>query len=201
MIRRPVWDDYRGRIDLAVIAAAWPEFACRHRNRGHWLFGGLGPLSAEIPAKVARGPRRAGHLRQPVRRDSHDDPRARPGSGRTRSPTGSPARSSICDGRRSAPMIAGSGPADFPLGSHHSRSPKALYMRFYVPVGSRGTLFRIGMVANGVMGSLTYWYGSRRRSASPATDIDPAVRPRLFKQQAAARLARGSTVVARDLGD
>ena len=53
MIRRPVWDDYRGRVDLAVIAAAWPEFACRHRNRGHWLLGGLGPLSAEIPATVA----------------------------------------------------------------------------------------------------------------------------------------------------
>jgi predicted amidohydrolase len=54
MIRCPVWNDYRGRIDLAVIAAAWPDFACRHGKCGHWLFGGLGPLSAEIPAKVAR---------------------------------------------------------------------------------------------------------------------------------------------------
>jgi N-carbamoylputrescine amidase len=54
MIRRSVWDNYRGRIDLAVIAAAWPDFARRHDNRAHWLFGGLGPLSAEIPAKIAR---------------------------------------------------------------------------------------------------------------------------------------------------
>jgi hypothetical protein len=73
-------------------------------------------------------------------------------------------------------------------------------MRFYVPVGPRGALFRIGMVANGVMGSLTYWYGSRRRFASPATDIDAVARPRIT-QQAAARLARGSTAVARDLRD
>jgi hypothetical protein len=41
-------------------------------------------------------------------------------------------------------------------------------MRFYVSVGPRGLVFRIGMVASGVMGSLTYWYGSRRRSASLA---------------------------------
>ena len=54
MIYRHVWDDYRGQIDLGVIASAWPEFACRHSGRKHWLFGRLGPLSAEIPAKVAR---------------------------------------------------------------------------------------------------------------------------------------------------
>ena len=53
MIRRPVWDDYRGRIDLAVIAAAWPDFAGGHAGRGHWLFGGLGPLAAVIPDRVA----------------------------------------------------------------------------------------------------------------------------------------------------
>jgi hypothetical protein len=40
-------------------------------------------------------------------------------------------------------------------------------MRFYVPVGPRGVVFRIGMVATRAMGSLTYWYGSRRRSSSP----------------------------------
>jgi predicted amidohydrolase len=54
MIYRQVWDDYRGRIDLAVIASAWPDFACRHSGRKHWLFGHIGPLAAEIPAKVAR---------------------------------------------------------------------------------------------------------------------------------------------------
>jgi len=45
-------------------------------------------------------------------------------------------------------------------------------MRFYVPVGPRGVVFHIGMVATRVMGSLTYWYGSRRRSATPA-EISP----------------------------
>jgi hypothetical protein len=40
-------------------------------------------------------------------------------------------------------------------------------MRFYVPLGPRGVVFRIGMVATRAMGSLTYWHASRRRSASP----------------------------------
>jgi N-carbamoylputrescine amidase len=53
MIYRRVWDDYRGRIDLAVVAAAWPDFACRHSGRRHWLLGHVGPLSNAIPAKVA----------------------------------------------------------------------------------------------------------------------------------------------------
>lgn len=53
MISREVWQDYRGRIDLAVVAAAWPEFACRHTGRRHWLLGHVGPLSASIPGKVA----------------------------------------------------------------------------------------------------------------------------------------------------
>ncbi len=54
MIQQRVWDDYRGRIDVALVAAAWPEFACRHSGRRHWLFGPLGPMAASIPAKVAR---------------------------------------------------------------------------------------------------------------------------------------------------
>ncbi len=53
MIYRRVWDEFRGRIDLAVIAAAWPDFACRLRDRKHWLLGHVGPMAAEIPAKVA----------------------------------------------------------------------------------------------------------------------------------------------------
>jgi N-carbamoylputrescine amidase len=53
MIYRNVWDDYRGRIDLAVVAAAWPDFADRHSGRPHWLLGSVGPLSASIPARVA----------------------------------------------------------------------------------------------------------------------------------------------------
>jgi N-carbamoylputrescine amidase len=53
MIYRGVWDDYRGRIDLAIVSAAWPEFACRESGRRHWLLGRVGPLSREIPARVA----------------------------------------------------------------------------------------------------------------------------------------------------
>jgi N-carbamoylputrescine amidase len=53
MIYRRVWRDYRDRIDLAVVAAAWPDFADRHTGRRHWLLGHVGPLSGEIPGKVA----------------------------------------------------------------------------------------------------------------------------------------------------
>jgi N-carbamoylputrescine amidase len=53
MIYRRVWEDYRDRIDLAVVSAAWPDFANRETGRGHWLLGHVGPLSTAIPAKVA----------------------------------------------------------------------------------------------------------------------------------------------------
>ena len=54
MIYQKVWADYRDRIDMAVVAAAWPDFACRVTGRKHWLFGHVGPLSAAIPGKVAK---------------------------------------------------------------------------------------------------------------------------------------------------
>jgi len=53
MIYRKVWSAYRDRVDLAVIASAWPDFACRETGRKHWLFGHLGPLAATIPGRVA----------------------------------------------------------------------------------------------------------------------------------------------------
>jgi N-carbamoylputrescine amidase len=53
MIYRKVWDDYRGRIDLAIVCSAWPDFADWHTGRKHWLFGHVGPLSGAIPGKVA----------------------------------------------------------------------------------------------------------------------------------------------------
>jgi N-carbamoylputrescine amidase len=53
MIYKRVWNEYRDRIDLAVVAAAWPDFANRHTGRKHWLFGHVGAMSAEIPGKVA----------------------------------------------------------------------------------------------------------------------------------------------------
>src|SRR5262245_8294639 len=53
MIYRRVWDDYRDKIDLAVVSAAWPDFANRETGRRHWLLGHIGPLSGAIPGKVA----------------------------------------------------------------------------------------------------------------------------------------------------
>lgn len=54
MMDREVWDDYRRRIDLAVISSAWPEFACRHSGRSHFLFGHVGAMATTIPTEVAR---------------------------------------------------------------------------------------------------------------------------------------------------
>lgn len=54
MIYRRVWDGYRDRIDLAIISAAWPDFACRESGRKHWLFGHIGPMAGAIPGTVAK---------------------------------------------------------------------------------------------------------------------------------------------------
>jgi hypothetical protein len=40
-------------------------------------------------------------------------------------------------------------------------------MPFYVPVGSRGILFRLGMIWTGGLGSLTYWWTNCRRPVIP----------------------------------
>lgn len=53
MIYRRVWNDYRGRVDLAVVSSAWPEFANRNTTKPHWLMGHVGPMSSDIPARVA----------------------------------------------------------------------------------------------------------------------------------------------------
>jgi N-carbamoylputrescine amidase len=53
MIYRRVWRDYRDRIDVAIVSAAWPDFADRDTGRKHWLLGHVGPLSGAIPGKVA----------------------------------------------------------------------------------------------------------------------------------------------------
>lgn len=54
MIYRRVWAEYRDRIDLAIVSAAWPDFANRHTGKKHWLFGHIGAMSGEIPHTVAR---------------------------------------------------------------------------------------------------------------------------------------------------
>jgi N-carbamoylputrescine amidase len=53
MIYRKVWRHYRDRIDVAIVSAAWPNFADRDTGHKHWLFGHVGPLSGSIPGKVA----------------------------------------------------------------------------------------------------------------------------------------------------
>ena len=40
-------------------------------------------------------------------------------------------------------------------------------MAFYVPLGPRGILFRVGTLIVGVSGGLIYWWASRRRANSP----------------------------------
>lgn len=54
MIYKRTWDAYRGRVDLSVISAAWPDFARRETGRKHWLCGHLGPMAATIPTAVGR---------------------------------------------------------------------------------------------------------------------------------------------------
>ncbi len=41
-------------------------------------------------------------------------------------------------------------------------------MAFYVPLGPRGLLMRLGSLVLGVAGGLVYWRASRRRSEIPA---------------------------------
>ena len=74
MIYRKVWDDYRDRIDLAVVSAAWPNFANRDSGRRHWLLGHVGPALGVDPGEGRLRPGDPGGLRQPVRRDPHHDP-------------------------------------------------------------------------------------------------------------------------------
>ena len=46
-------------------------------------------------------------------------------------------------------------------------------MPFYVSVGPRGILFRLGVIWTGVMGSLTYWWTNRRRPMVPVLRSPP----------------------------
>ncbi len=167
MIYRNVWDDYRGQIDLGVIASAWPDFACRHSGRKHWLFGHLGPLSAEIPVKVARDlgipvicVNQCGATRTTIpilglRLSQQIDDRFA-------------GRSSICDGRHTPPIIAGV-EAQLVLSEVTVNNPRGgALMAFDVSVGPRYILFRVGMIWTGVTGSLTYWWTNRRRPAIPS---------------------------------
>jgi N-carbamoylputrescine amidase len=122
MIYRKVWNDYRGRIDLAVVSAAWPDFADRDSGRRHWLLGHVGPLSEAIPAKVAADldvpvifANQCGETRTTI-----------PVLG-TRIQDRFAGRSSICDGRHGVPVRAGKEPALLisPITLHHQRGMKS----------------------------------------------------------------------------
>jgi len=103
MIYRRTWREYRGKIDLAVIAAAWPQFADEATGRPHWLFGRIGPLAGEIPRMVAHD------LGIPVIFANQC------GATRTTIPVMPPIAdtfaglSALCDGRRALPVRAGDG--------------------------------------------------------------------------------------------
>jgi N-carbamoylputrescine amidase len=109
MMDRHVWDGYRGRIDMAVVASAWPEFACRHTGRRNRLFGHIGPLATAIPTKVAHdldipvifanqiGPTRTTIPMFGLTLAMHISDRFA-------------GQSSICNGRGAATVIAGAGP-------------------------------------------------------------------------------------------
>ena len=121
MIYRKVWDDYRDRIDLAVVSAAWPNFTHRESGRRHWLLGHVGPLSEMIPAKVASDlgipvvfANQCGetHTTIPILFTKIKDRFA--------------GLSSICDGRHGAPVRAGDEPALLiaPITLHPAKGPK-----------------------------------------------------------------------------
>ncbi len=125
MIYRKVWNDYRDRIDLAVVSAAWPNFACRDSGRRHWLLGHVGPLSQAIPAKVAEDlgipvvfANQCGetHTNIPILGTRINDRFA--------------GLSSICDGRHGAPVRAGDEPALLvaPITLHHAKGPKSWHI-------------------------------------------------------------------------
>jgi N-carbamoylputrescine amidase len=130
MIYRRVWQDYRNRIDLAIVAAAWPVFAHRDTGRKHWLFGHVGALSGEIPQKVATD------LGIPVVFANQCGPTRTtiPLLGTwiaERLPDRFAGQSAICDGRHGAPVRAGASQEVLlsPV-TLHSRGPKSCHFTF-----------------------------------------------------------------------
>jgi N-carbamoylputrescine amidase len=134
MIYRRVWTAYRGQIDLAIISAAWPDFADRESGRKHWLLGHVGPLSGAIPAKVAMD------LGVPVIFANQCGPTRTtiPVLG-TKIEDRFSGLSSICDGRRGVPVRGGREPELLiaPITLHHQRGLKTWRsMSPSVPAGS-----------------------------------------------------------------
>ena len=122
MIYRRVWAGYRDRIDVAVVCAAWPDFADRVSGRRHWLLGHVGPLSGAIPAKVAMD------LGIPIvfANQCGETSTTIPVLG-TRIHDRFAGQSSICDGRHGEPVRVGREPALLiaPITIHQQRGMKS----------------------------------------------------------------------------
>jgi len=54
MLHADIWRDYRGRIDLAVIAAAWPRACPGMGRRAGWLLRPSEQLAEDVPRAIAR---------------------------------------------------------------------------------------------------------------------------------------------------
>lgn len=55
-------------------------------------------------------------------------------------------------------------------------------MPYYVPLGVRGVILRVGAFFTGLLGSVVYWQGARRRAGAagrPASTPHGAERPRI----------------------
>ena len=54
MMYQHVWSEYRGRIDLAIISAAWPRRTPQTALRVGWMLEPSWSLAGELPARIAR---------------------------------------------------------------------------------------------------------------------------------------------------
>jgi hypothetical protein len=48
-------------------------------------------------------------------------------------------------------------------------------MAFYVKLGPRGVIFRVGTILIGILGSFVYWRASRRRGMMATAKLVPAL--------------------------
>lgn len=53
MMYRSVWNNYRGKIDLAVVSAAWPRATEKTRGQTGWLFHHSDELTEKFPTQIA----------------------------------------------------------------------------------------------------------------------------------------------------
>ncbi len=147
MIYRKVWDDYRGRIDLAIVAlglAATSPTATRAGSTG---------CSATSGRSRGRSPARwrstwASRWSSPT--SAATTQTVIPILG-TRITDRFAGLSSICDGRHGPPIAGRARRAGPALDPHHPPIPRTSHMAFYVNLGPRGLLFRAGTILIGVL--------------------------------------------------